>query len=663
MQNARLIQPFLAECKNGKHRILVIIQYFTTLGLARRLPIIPLMGKVVIGIRQKLILGFAGLLAIVVVIGLLTMSQIKQLGYAIDVILKENYLSVVACQNMKEAIERIDSGVLFTLAGNQQEGISLINDNSANFRSALQSELGNITIPLEHEKAEQINKLFDEYTRSIHFVTDTSRPLESRHEAYFSTLLPLFQSIKSLAHEILEINQANMNEANDNARSLADSAYRQMLTAIIACAIIAALFGYLAQRWILTPISKLTESAEEIRRGNLDIVLEAGSRDEIGRLSESFNEMTAALRQVRKSERLNLIRTRRAMEEILKALPTAIAVLDLDGRVEVSTDAAVRLFGLNPGALVKELDYEWLPGLVARALDQDRITELDTKNGYIQHFTDGREYFFKPVVVPIPVRPTVREHTGVALILNDVTQVHEQEEMKRGVISTVSHQLKTPLTSLQMSIHLLLEEKLGSLNEKQVELLMAAREDSDRLVNIITDLLDLSRIESEKAGLSLTTHSPSALVRDSIDPFLIEAKDKGITVAYEVPDSLPDVLVDSVRIKNVFDNLLSNALRFTMPGGRVTIRAHEEGGFVRFSVEDTGAGIPAEHIANLFDRFYRVPGQEKQSGVGLGLSIVKEIVEAHGGEVSVRSEQGKGSIFEFTLPLVRHSAEIRGYNA
>lgn len=663
MQNSRLIQPLLAECKDGKHRTPAIIRYFTNLGLARRLLIVDLMSKIVMGIRQKLILGFAGLLAIVVVIGLLTMSQIRQLGYAIDVILKENYLSVVACQNMKEAIERIDSGVLFTLAGNQQEGIDLINDNTSNFKSALESELGNVTIPLEHEKAEQINNLFDEYTNSIPLVTDTSRSLESRHEAYFSTLLPLFQRIKSLAHEILEMNQANMNEANDNARRLADSAYRQMLTAIIACAIIAALFGYLTHRWILTPISKLTESAEEIRRGNLDIVLETGSRDEIGRLSESFNEMTAALRQVRKSERLNLIRTRRAMEEILKALPTAIAVLDLDGRVEVSTDAAVRLFGLNPGVLIKELDYEWLPALVGKALDQDRIAELDTKNGYIQHFSDGSEYFLKPVVVPIPVRPTVREHTGVALILNDVTQVHEQEEMKRGVVSTVSHQLKTPLTSLQMSIHLLLEEKLGSLNEKQVELLIAAREDSDRLVNIITDLLDLSRIESEKAGLDFAIHSPCTLVRDSIDPFLIEAKDKGITIEYEVPDSLPDVLVDSVRIKNVFDNLLSNALRFTMPGGKVTIRAYEDGGFVRFSVEDTGAGIPAEHITNLFDRFYRVPGQEKQSGVGLGLSIVKEIVEAHGGEVSASSEQGRGSTFEFTLPLVRHSIEIRGNNA
>ncbi len=121
------------------------------------------------------------------------------------------------------------------------------------------------------------------------------------------------------------------------------------------------------------------------------------------------------------------------------------------------------------------------------------------------------------------------------------------------------------------------------------------------------------------------------------------------------------MLADSARIHSVFDNLLSNAMRFTMPGGKVTIRAYEDRGFVRFSVEDTGAGIPAEHITNLFDRFYRVPGQEKQSGVGLGLSIVKEIVEAHGGEVNVRSEQGKGSIFEFSLPLA-HSSTVNARN-
>ena len=262
-----------------------------------------------------------------------------------------------------------------------------------------------------------------------------------------------------------------MNEANNAARSLADTAHRRMLTAIMVSAFLALLFSYLAHRWILHPINRLIESTNEIRSGNLDLVLEGGSRDEIGRLSESFNEMAAALRQVRKEDRVNLMRTRRATEEVFKALPTAIAVLDLEGKVEVSTETADQHFGLKPGVLASDLGYDWLLPLIRKALDEDRIVECDPKNGYIQQFVDHREYFFQPMAVPIPVGPERREPTGVALILKDVTQVHEQQEMKRGVVSTVSHQLKTPLTSIRMSIHLLLEERIGTLNEKQIELL------------------------------------------------------------------------------------------------------------------------------------------------------------------------------------------------
>ena len=613
-----------------------------------------------VGIRQKLALGFGGLLAIVVVIGLLTMSRIKELGFAIDVILKENYLSVVACQNMKEALERMDSGILFTLAGNNEEGLKLIDVNTGKFRAALKSEFGNVTLPLEGEKAFEIDKLFGEYTKSIPLVTDASRPFRARNEAYFSTLLPLFQKIKALAHEILIMNQKSMSDANDEARKLAASTYRQMLSAIIACAAIAILFSYLTHRWILRPINRLIESTGEIRRGNLDLVLETKSRDEIGKLSESFNEMTAALRQVRKSDRMNLIRMRRAMEEVVKALPDAIAVLDREGRVEVSTNTADRIFGLKPGVLVKDLGYEWMPGLIKRALDEDRIVEVDSKNGYIQRFSEGREYFFKPIAVPIPVRPKSGEHTGSAIILSDVTQVHEQEELKRGVVSTVSHQLRTPLTSLRMSIYLLLEEKVGALNEKQTELLTAAREDSERLVNILSDLLDLNRIEAGKTNLELGTHSPHSLARDGIEPFLTEAKDKGITVINAVPEDLPEVPADPVRIQHVFANLISNSLRFTNPGGTVTVLAEREDGFIHFTVEDTGGGIPAEYLPRLFEQFYRVPGQDEKTGVGLGLAIVKEIVEAHGGVVGVKSEAGKGSVFRFTLPLNRNSTEMRG---
>jgi signal transduction histidine kinase len=611
-----------------------------------------------VGIRQKLMLGFGGLLSIVAVIGVLTMVQIGDLGRAIDVILKENYRSVVACQEMKESLERIDSGILFTLAGNEEEGDKLISEYTSKFRVALDAELDNITIPGEREMSNRIKTLFDEYLKAIPLVTEVQGSLQERQAAYFSTAQPIFMEIKKIAQDILTINQNNMSEANDAARRRADSAHRSMLIAIIISAILAILFSYLAHRWILRPINKLIGSTNEIRAGNLDLVLEEGSRDEIGRLSESFNEMISALRQVRKADRINLLRTRRATEEVFKSLPTAIAVLDLDGRVEVSTETAALHFGLKPGVLAGRLGYKWLLPMIREALDGDRIIERDTKNGYIQQFVDNREYFFQPMVVPIPSGPESGESAGLALILKDMTQVHEQQELKRGVVSTVSHQLKTPLTSLRMSIYLLLEERIGTLNEKQVELLMVARDDSNRLVGILNDLLDLNRIESGKSNLSPEPVLPQSIVRDAVEPFLIEARDKGVNILNNVTDDLPEVMADAQKIRHVFSNLFSNALRFTEPGGSITVRARQEQDYVRFYIEDTGKGIASEHLKHLFEQFYRVPGQDDKSGIGLGLAIVKEIVHAHGGDVGVESELGKGSTFYFSLPLMKKSPVI-----
>jgi two-component system, NtrC family, sensor histidine kinase KinB len=619
--------------------------------MAQLVLIRPMEVKVMIGIKQKLMLGFGGLLAVIALVGALTMVQIDDLGKAIDMILKENYRSVVACQDMKESLERMDSGTLFTLAGNEMEGNRLIKKYTSRFRGALNVELGNITLPGEHEKAERIKALFERYAEAIPLVTQVTRSAEVRRTDYFSKVQPLFQEIKDVAQDILLMNQTNMNKANNAARRLADTAHRRMATAIMVSALLAILFSYLAHRWILRPINRLIESANEIRGGNLDLVLEAGSRDEIGRLSESFSEMAAALRQARKADRVNLMRTRRATEEVFKALPAAIAVLDLNGNVEVSTETADRHFGLKPGVLVSGLGYEWLLPLTRRALDEDRIIERDPKDGYVQQFADNREYFFQPMAVPIPVGPERRDPTGVALILKDVTQVHEQQEMKRGVVSTVSHQLKTPLTSLRMSIYLLLEERVGPLNEKQTELLMAARDDSERLVGILNDLLDINRIESGKSRLALEPVTPRALARDSIEPFIADAKDKGVMVVNDVSEELPEVMADVEKIRHVFANLLSNALRFTGPGGSVTIRASREQDYVAFIVEDTGKGIPAENVQHLFEQFYRVPGQDEKSGVGLGLAIVKEIVQAHCGEVGAESVVGSGSIFRFMLPL------------
>jgi signal transduction histidine kinase len=200
-----------------------------------------------------------------------------------------------------------------------------------------------------------------------------------------------------------------------------------------------------------------------------------------------------------------------------------------------------------------------------------------------------------------------------------------------------------------MSIHLLLEERIGPLNDKQAELLIAARDDSQRLAATLEELLDLSRIESGGAQLALRAVTPVALVRDALEPFIVEAGDKGVLMDVDVPDDLPDVLADTEKVRHVFANLLSNALRFTQPGGGITVAARRGPRHVEFSVTDTGAGIALDSVGRIFEPFYRVPGQDDRSGVGLGLAIVKEIVQAHGGEVGVDSEPGRGSIFRFTL--------------
>ena len=200
-----------------------------------------------------------------------------------------------------------------------------------------------------------------------------------------------------------------------------------------------------------------------------------------------------------------------------------------------------------------------------------------------------------------------------------------------------------------MAVHLLLEERVGVLTEKQVELLLAAREDSDRLHNIVNNLLDIGRIESGRGEMQFQGISPHVMVLEAVEPFRRPFEDQGINLNIELPPDLPEVWADSTRMNHVLGNLLSNALRYTEPGGRVSVSAQVDDEKVHFSVVDTGKGIPEKYLSRIFEQFFRVPEQGKETGVGLGLAIVKEIVEAHGGTVGVESQMGKGTTFTFTL--------------
>jgi NtrC-family two-component system sensor histidine kinase KinB len=608
-------------------------------------------------LRQKLALGFGGLLLIIASVTIHSILQLRELGRAVDVVLRENYESILACLEMKESLDLMDSGAVFIVLGHGKEGKDLLAANEPRFESALERELRNITLPGEGEKAALLRQLFRQYQPILETVRDPGLALGVRHEAYFTGLLPLSRRMKETADGIQRMNQENMLAMDLRARRQAEVAQRRMYIMLLAATVLSAAFLYLMGGWILRPITRLTLSAEEIRRGNLDLVVQSASRDEIGRLSEAFNDMAASLREFRRTDQAKLLRSQRSIQQALNSLPDVIAVLDPDGVVEVSTEAARETFGLKPSTRLQDVPHPWLTDLFREAVRVGRTASLREKSGVVQHFVRGEERFYHPEAIPI--MDSNRQPAGVVLVLSDVTRQRHQDEMKSGVISTVSHQLKTPLTSVRMALHLLLEEKVGSLNEKQAELLVAAREEADRLDRILEELLDIGRIESGKVPMDLRPVPPQAMVPDAVEPYRSAARDGGVSLTVDLPDGLPEVWVDPSRIVHVFANLLSNALKYTPPGGTISVSAKEEGENVRFRVSDTGVGIPEEYLPRIFEQFFRAPGQGPGTGVGLGLAIVKDIVEAHGGSVGVESREGAGSTFHFTLRTADHGAMER----
>jgi signal transduction histidine kinase len=602
-------------------------------------------------LQTKLLIGLLPTLAILVGLGLWAIIMFYQLGGNIDVILRENYRSILAAERMKEAVERMDSGLMFAVGGRDQRGREQFLANRPRFEEHLTIEQGNITVPGEQELTESLSGLFRGYlTSADRFFAIPADRIGQRSDLYFRELLPTFEAIKTRADEILVLNQANMTAMDRRARTNAATSIRLMIAALIAAIVLTVGVSLRLSRSILKSIRAVTIGARALARGELDQIVPAASRDELGELANAFNEMARTLRDYRQAGSARLLRAQKTAQATIDSFPDPVVVVDPLGSVEQANPAARRLLGVVPAA---EPPVPWYPAAPLKSL----VNEVLSGQGdylpvsleqAIPLSDSGQERFFLPRVLAI--RAEQEELIGAAVALVDVTKFHLLDRLKSDMVSTVSHELKTPLTSVQMAIHLLLEEVVGPLTPKQVELLLAARQDADRILTMINDLLDLTRIEQGRVKLDLQPVLVTSLFDEAVSRLRSLAQNAGISLTTKIESDMLAVMVDRDRIEHVFDNLIVNAIQHTARGGTIRVSATAAGQFVRFAVRDNGEGIPAEQVARIFEKFYRIPTTRHSGGAGLGLAIVHEIITAHGGQITVSSEPGQGTTFTFSLP-------------
>ncbi|HKH50027.1 MAG TPA: HAMP domain-containing protein, partial [Thermoanaerobaculia bacterium] len=394
-----------------------------------------------LGLRSKLTLGVIGLLAILLAVGIESITLLDQLGGSIDVILRENYKSVLACERMKESLERMDSGALFGLAGEEARGRSLAEEHRPRFETALQTELGNITLPGEGERAERLRQLYAGYVPVLGRVLDPAIPVEERSALYFGRLLPTFQQIKATADEILQMNQQNMVEANDRARTLAAQAGRRMALLLLLGTALAGICIAFLLHSILGPLERLTRAARQIERGDLDQTVPVATRDEIGQLAAAFNSMTESLRELRKSNQAQLLRARRMAELAIDNVPEAVAVLSADHRVELANRSATSLLGLRPAEPFPTQHGGWLPALLKRA-EAGLIVAPGTE-AEVRLPSDGRERFYRPRATVLRDGPDQPE--SFVLVVEDTTDRRRGGEMHASLLASTAGELEGAL--------------------------------------------------------------------------------------------------------------------------------------------------------------------------------------------------------------------------
>ncbi|HRN15714.1 MAG TPA: ATP-binding protein [Xylanibacter oryzae] len=561
--------------------------------------------------KNKIAFSIGILLIVIVSLGFFASRSIQMIKLNTENILKDNYNSVMYSQNMLKAISIYDSDS--TAAMNL-------------FVKNMNLQKHNETEWNEKQTTRQLIHDYDSFLK----VRDAGSRLK----------------LESTINSIIKLNTDAIQRKSEKAVDSAHSILFYTILLSLVSTLIAIFMLVRFPKMFTSPIKALLQGIIEISNHNYDKRLNFGPNSEFTNVANSFNNMAKELSVFQESSMARIISTKQYLETVINAIKEPILGLSDNKDILFANSALAQILNLSADKLIDKsaldlsLSNDLLRRLI-RGLEKDSASSEN--DSPLKIYSDNKECYYEVHYLPLS------EHSGTVVLLSDVTKFKMRDDAKTNFISVISHELKTPISAILMSLKLLEDERIGNMNGEQKELAHNIQDNSDRLLSITGELLKMTQVEAGVLHLNPKVTKPIELIDYAINATRVLAEHWNCNIEVDYPeDKISKIFVDSEKIAWVITNLLSNAIHYSSENGRVVIGARQLDKKVEIFVQDFGKGIDPRYHKTIFDRYFRVPGTKVQ-GSGLGLSISKDFVEAHGGTIRVDSKLGEGCRFTVTF--------------
>ncbi len=586
-------------------------------------------------------------------VGTISSFNVYKLEKSIEGLMTDNYKSIAAANNMNQSIQLQDKAILKYIQFQKKSAVDLFYKSNDEFYNCFNIEKNNITEAGEKEIVGKINVDYIDFVKVFSDLQDyqSSHNSSETTEFYNTTVTSKINKLEKDLKDLSILNEKAMFNGKNKVKINAEISLYIILIISAGAAIIGLIVAMIYTNKSLKPIYLLTETIKSVKEGELYKQAPIIYEDEIGMLSREFNDMTKRLHEFEQSTKGNLLTEKYKSVAIVKSISDPLIVLDENYKITLINHCCEDFFGIKEESVCNkhflesirngEL-YDYIFYVINNnALDNEKVISINIKD---------KIYYFNTIVTA--VKNKSGKINSVVVLLKNITEFKNLENIRTDFIATISHELKTPLTSIMMGTGLLLDKNIGVLNDKQKKLLDTIKEEVQKLTDLVGNLLKLSRIQSDRAVFDIKPSFISEIINNSMSNFYEQAENCKVKLCNDEHENLPKVNVDGEKITWVLNNLLSNALKYTSAGDEITVGACIEDKIMKIYVRDTGKGIPEEYTKKIFEKFVKSNRYVSElESTGLGLYIAKGIVEAHKGTIWCDSKIGKGSTFTFTLPI------------